>query len=301
MHQNAPKEKTPCGDSRILAAGGENVDWQKCMNQAIDYLEDNLSGDIDYAQAAKHMNCSVWEFQRIFSFMAQVPLSEYIRRRRLTLAARDIQVGGDKVIDVALRYGYDSPASFTRAFRQLHGTTPKSAREDGVLLKVFPRLVFQFILKGVAAMDYRIEEKGAFQVIGRTRRMTTANDEYFGEIGAFWHEWNSTGMFKKFHGRYARGEAHDMCVSTPTDKTEEFDYTIGFLYNGAENVDGFDVVTVPGGMYAVFSIPEECKKDVGSFMGRCITEYLPAAGYQPGGVDAEYFAEKKWEAWFLVK
>jgi AraC family transcriptional regulator len=274
------------------------VDWQKCMNQAVDYIEDNLSDEIDYGAAAQFMNCSVWEFQRLFSFMAQVPLSEYIRRRRLTLAAHDIQVSHDKVIDVASRYGYESPASFSRAFNQLHGTTPKSARDDGVTLKVYPRLIFKFILKGVEPMDYKVEEKGAFQVIGRTKRVTANNH---GVIGTFWHEWNSTKMFDTFHGRYAKGDPHDMCVSTLTEKTDEFDYTIGFLYNGAENADGFDIVSVPGGSYVVFTIPEEYKKDVGSFMGRCITEYLPAAGYELAGVDAEYFSKAKWEAWFLVK
>jgi AraC family transcriptional regulator len=150
-------------------------------------------------------------------------------------------------------------------------------------------------------MDYRIEEKETFQVIGRTQRMTTANDEYHNKIGAFWHEWNNTKMFDKHHYRYAKGEAHDMCVSTPTEKTEEFDYTIGFLYNGAENTDGFNIVTVSGGSYVVFNIPDEYKKDVGSFMGRCIAEYLPAAGHELAGVDAEYFSKTKWEAWFLIK
>ena len=110
------------------------MDWQKCMNQAIDYIENNLSDEIDYSAVSQCMNCSVWEFQRVFSFMAQVSLSEYIRRRRLTLAAHDIQASKDKVIDVALRYGYDSPASFSRAFNQLHGTTPKSARDIAVQL-----------------------------------------------------------------------------------------------------------------------------------------------------------------------
>jgi len=272
------------------------------MNQAIDYIEDNLSDEIDYRAVAQYMNCSVWEFQRIFSFMAQVPLSEYIRRRRLTLAARDIQTSKDKIIDVALRYGYDSPASFSRAFNQLHKTTPKSARNDGVTLKVFPRLAFQFILKGVVPMDYRVEEKGAFQVIGHTKRMTANNDEHFDKIGAFWCEWSGHGNIKKHHGKYAKGEIHEMNVSTLTEKTEEFDYTVGFLYNGAENVDGLDIVTVPGGSYVVFTIPDECKTTgVGCFMGRCITEYLPATGYKLAGVDAEYFSETKWEVWFLVK
>ena len=277
------------------------MDWQKCMNQALDYIESNLADEIDYLVAAQHMNCSVWEFQRIFSFMAQVSLSEYIRRRRLTLAAHDIQVSKDKIIDVAVRYGYDSPASFSRAFNQLHGTTPKSARNDGVTLKVFPRLAFQFILKGVIPMDYRVEEKGAFQVIGRTKCMTTANDKFYGEIGEFWHEWNSTKMCEKFCGRYAKGEEHSMCISITAEKSEDFDYTIGFIYNGADNTDGFDIVNVPSGSWIVFIIPDEYKQNVGGFMERCMTEYLPAAGYGLAGIEMEYFVGSKWEAWFLTK
>jgi len=271
------------------------------MNQALDYIEGNLADEIDYLVAAQHMNCSVWEFQRIFSFMAQVSLSEYIRRRRLTLAAHDIQVSKDKIIDVAVRYGYDSPASFSRAFNQLHGTTPKSARNDGVTLKVFPRLVFQFILKGVVPMDYRVEEKGAFRVIGRTKRMTTANDKFYGEIGEFWHEWNSTKMCEKFCGRYAKDEEHGMCISITAEKSEDFDYTIGFIYNGADNTDGFDIVNVPCGSWIVFIIPDEYKQNVGGFMERCMTEYLPAAGYGLAGIEMEYFVGSKWEAWFLTK
>ncbi len=277
------------------------MDWQLCMNKAIDYIESSLSEEIDYSKAAQFMNCSVWEFQRIFSFMAQVPLSEYIRRRRLTLAAHDIQVNQDKVVEVALRYGYDSPASFSRAFSQLHGTTPKSARDEGITLKVFPRLAFQFILKGVEPMDYKIVQKEAFKVIGITKCFTTDVGVHNGGIGAFWHEWNTKKMFETFSGKYAKGDAHDMCVSTPTEKADEFHYTIGFLYNGAENTDGLDIVTVPGGNYVVFNIPEEYKTNVGSFMERCITEYLPATGYELSGVDAEYFTDAKCEAWFLVK
>lgn len=277
------------------------MDWQKCMNQAIDYIENNLSDEIDYSIAAQCMNCSVWEFQRLFSFMAQVPLSEYIRRRRLTLAAHDIQVSKEKVIDVAMRYGYDSPASFSRAFSQLHGTTPKSARDNGVTLKVFPRLAFQFILKGVEAMDYKIVQKEAFQVIGRTKRMTSVNDAHYGEIGSFWKKWNNSDANKKMGEKYSIDKSHCMDVSTPTSKTEEFNYTIGFLYNGAENEDGLDIITVPGGSYAIFTIPQKYKNDIGSFMARIITESLPAAGYELAGIDAEYFSGTGMEAWFLVK
>ena len=147
-------------------------------------------------------------------------------------------------------------------------------------------------------MNYRIETKETFQVIGRTIRTTTACEG----IGEAWSDWNSTCMFDKFHGRYAKGEAHDMCVSMSTDKTDEFYYTIGFLYNGAANVDGFNIVTVPGGKYVVFPMPDEVRNNVGDFLGRVYTEYLPSLNYKPNGVDAEYFpASGKWEAWFLVK
>jgi len=121
------------------------MDWQKCMNQALDYIEDNLSSDIDYCAAAKIMNCSEWEFRRIFSFLAQIPLSEYIRRRRLTMAAIDVKMG-EKIIDVAMRYGYDSQAAFSRAFSRFHGIAPSLARCDRIALKTFPRLTFKLIL-----------------------------------------------------------------------------------------------------------------------------------------------------------
>jgi AraC-like DNA-binding protein/SAM-dependent methyltransferase len=121
------------------------MDWQKCMNQALDYIENNLSCDIDYYVAAKIVHCSECEFRRIFSFLAQIPLSEYIRRRRLTLAAGDIK-NGEKIIDVAIRYGYDSQAAFSRAFSRFHGVAPSLARDMGEELKTFPRLTFKLIL-----------------------------------------------------------------------------------------------------------------------------------------------------------
>jgi len=121
------------------------MDWQKCMNQALDYIENNLACDIDYCAAAKIMNCSEWEFRRIFSFLAQIPLSEYIRRRRLVMAAIDIKKG-EKIIDVAIRYGYESQAAFSRAFSRFHGIAPSLARDEGVDLKAFPRLTFKLIL-----------------------------------------------------------------------------------------------------------------------------------------------------------
>lgn len=277
------------------------MDWQNGMNQAIDYLESHLGDEIDYLIAARYMRCSVWEFQRLFSLLAQIPLSEYIRRRRLTLAAHDIQVKGDRIIDVAMRYGYDSPAAFSRAFRQMHGITPKESKEQDRTLKAFPRLSFQFTIKGAEIMAYRIIRKEAFQIIGETRRMTTVGNAHYQGIGRFWEEWNRSGICKKLSKKYGLGPEHCIDISTPCENPEEFDYTIGFLYNGTENCDNLNIVMAPGGTYAIFTIPEEDRNNIGDFMSRVITEYLPSLRYELCGVDAEYFSQTKCEAWFLVK
>jgi len=296
-------------EEEIVVGDAQITDWQKSMNKAVDYIERNLADEIDYSAAARYMNCSVWEFQRLFSFMAQVPLSEYIRRRRLTLAAHDIQIRSekDKIIDVALRYGYDSHASFSRAFTQLHGTMPKSARDNGVTLKIFPRLDFQFADKDIEPVNYRIEQKEPFQVIGITKnRFTITSDKgvYDGGIGKLWAYWYYNKMKERFYIKYAKDAKHDMCVSLPANEAGELCYTVGFLYNGAENTDGFSVADVPGGTYIVFDIPEEYADDSRSFMRRCATEYIPATGYDLADVEAEYFSDfpgiKKSEAWFLV-
>ena len=136
------------------------------MSLALSYVEDHLAGEIDQEVLAKIACCSANNFYRMFSFVTDISLTEYIRRRRLTLAAIELQSSPVKVIDIALKYGYDSPVSFSRAFQSLHGVTPSEARSDGVTLKAYPRISFQMSIKGEKEMDYRIESKEAFQVFG---------------------------------------------------------------------------------------------------------------------------------------
>lgn len=129
------------------------MDWQKRINSAMDYIEDNLTNKIDYNTAAQLMNCSEWEFRRIFSSLAQIPVSEYVRNRRLTAAAQDIQAG-EKIIDIAMRYGYESQAAFSRAFRKFHGAAPSLARDKRVTLNRCPRLTFKLVLmEGMTVMN----------------------------------------------------------------------------------------------------------------------------------------------------
>ena len=121
------------------------MDWQTKMNQAINYIEDNLTGEIKLETAAKYLNCSVWEFQRLFSFVAHTSLGEYIRGRKLALAANDIQSSKEKIIDTAMRYGYESAAAFSRAFGRQYGISPSSARNAGVTLMPYSKITFHII------------------------------------------------------------------------------------------------------------------------------------------------------------
>lgn len=136
------------------------------FESATEYIEENLTGDIDFNMVAKKAKCSTYHFQRMFSSLVGIPLSEYIRRRRLTLAAFEIQNSDAKIIDIALKYGYDTHSSFTRAFQLIHGVTPSKVRAKGVTLTAYPPISFQFILKGVEAMQYQIIETQPFKLFG---------------------------------------------------------------------------------------------------------------------------------------
>jgi AraC family transcriptional regulator len=143
-----------------IGSGGEKLDWRKGMNRAIDYIESNLTGTVDFSVAAGFVGCSNWEFQRIFSFLAHVPPGEYIRQRKLTLAARDILADDTKIIDIALKYGYESPTAFSRAFNKLFKVTPSSARGAGVDLNAYPRVTFELIEKERLIKMTRFSERG---------------------------------------------------------------------------------------------------------------------------------------------
>ena len=136
------------------------------FESAIEYIEKNLITDIDINMVAQKTKCSSYHFQRLFSSLVGITLSEYIRKRRMTLAAIEIQNSNTKIIDIALKYGYDSHSSFTRAFQIIQGVTPSKARIDGVPLMAYPPLSFQFILKGVEAMQYQIIETQPYKVFG---------------------------------------------------------------------------------------------------------------------------------------
>ena len=165
------------------------MDWLKGMNDVAGYIESHLNQRLSYRIMAGMVGCSVYEFSRIFSFMTGMPVSEYIRRRRLSQAALDLQQRQVKVIDAALQYGYDSPTAFARAFRELHGVSPSQARRPGVVLKTYPPLSFQLTIQGVSPMEFRMEHTEEFKIVGLVDRGNPDCQDYMDSkpvLGPLW-------------------------------------------------------------------------------------------------------------------
>ena len=158
---------------------------QEGIRAAIDYIEKNLTEDIDVHDVAARAYVSAYHFQRVFSAMCGVPLGEYIRRRRLTQAAQELLCGA-KVIDTAVKYGYDSPDSFARAFRRFHGVPPSQAAQPGVMLHSFAPMKINTNQEGGTMLEYKIVEKAAFTVVGYKKQFS--NETSYQEIPKWWEE-----------------------------------------------------------------------------------------------------------------
>ncbi|WP_033348372.1 AraC family transcriptional regulator [Kitasatospora aureofaciens] len=141
------------------------------LNRVMEDIERNLDQEIDVAELARTAMTSEYHFRRLFSMLAGMPLSEYVRRRRLTVAGAEVLDGGRTLLDIAVRYGYTSGEAFARAFRSMHGVGPGEARRDGAVLVSQPRMSFRLIVEGSSSMEYRIIEKPAFRIVGKKARV----------------------------------------------------------------------------------------------------------------------------------
>jgi len=261
------------------------MEWSDRMNAAIDYIEKNLAGEIDFNEAAKRAFCSAFHFQRIFFAVNGLTPAEYARRRRLTLAATELTSGNSRVIDIALKYGYDSPDAFTRAFRNLHGVTPMAARQPGVQLVAFPRVSFHIVLKGGDDMDYRIIEKPAFDVIGKSRKFTTVNGENFIKIPQFWDEFVQNKYYESLMkltqgktGPVTGADSLGVCIGE--GGTEEFTYAIGVEKPDKTIPVGFEVIHIPAATWAIFESIGPMPKAIQDVTVGIFQEWFPSTGYE---------------------
>jgi len=259
------------------------MDSLKNMNDALNYIEENLDRDIDLKKVARLALCSEYHFQRMFSFLASVSLSEYIRRRRLTLAAFELNNSNTRIIDIAVKYGYNSPDSFTRAFQNLHGVTPSEARNNGKSLKAYPRMTFQLSIKGGSEMDYRIVEKDAFRLVGIKKRVPIVFNGVNPEIAAMWQSLNEEMILdlKKLSNVEPLG-----LISASTNFSEgrmeekgELDHYIG-VATTRECSDNLAQLEVPALTWAVFAAVGPFPAKLQNVWGRIYSEWFPSSSYE---------------------
>ncbi len=266
------------------------MDWLKRMNEAISYIEESLDQEIDYNQVAKIACCSTFHFGRIFAFASDMTLGEYIRQRRLSMAALDLINTSDKVIDIALKYGYNSPTAFTRAFINMHGITPSAARENGVLLKSFPRITFQMSIKGGKEMNYKIEEKPRMRFIGKKEAVNAMGGQNFLRIPQIWQEVCEDGTYDKIIA-LSNGNPTGALGICANFRDKEFDYFIASS-SDAEVPKGMDELIIPAGLWVVFQCIGPMPKAIQDVWKRVYTEWFPNSGYEhAGGAELEWYSD----------
>jgi len=292
------------------------MDWTARMNAVMDYFEDNLSGEISYEKAAQLACCSVYHFQRMFSFVAEIPPAEYIRRRRLTAAAFALQEGSAKVIDLAYQYGYESPEAFSRAFKKQHGVTPAAVRGKDVALRVYPKITFSLSLKGDAEMHYRLEQHEAFALCGFSTAIR-------GGMTApkFLRQLHKSGQLQQLYrdldipclpqdAPATPGEPESLFFALYDFQADcSFSYLIGHNKPDADPPPEYETLCIPAQTWAIFSSPQDigadpalqCKRawnQVADWFAASDYEHAPAPelerGFNRGNMDFYY------EVWIPV-
>ena len=290
------------------------MDWITGLQRALDYVEENITEQIDYEEAAKRAYSSSFHFQRVFSAICGFTLGDYIRFRRLSLAGSELASTDRKVIDVALKYGYDTPESFSRAFTRFHGISP-SAAKHGANLKSFSRLSVKLILNGGTVMDYRIEKKDSFDVVLRKKQFPKAHEITTKDIAKFWAECSSDGTIPAICKYIPKDNIFDKCiigVSFNADGTflgSDFPYGIGAHYNGeAITEDYLTVETIPAHTYAVFKCVGPMPEAFQKVYRYICTEFFPASEYKPCGIEIESYpsadtknADYTCEVWIAIE
>lgn len=257
------------------------MDWTTGIQNALDYIEEHITEDLNYEEIAKRAACSSFYFQRIFGILCGYSLGEYIRNRRLSIAGSELSVQNIKVIDAAMKYGYDSPESFTRAFVKFHGITPSQAKKDGGKLKNFSRISVQIILKGGSVMDYKIVKKKAFKVIEKVEKHSVDGDK--NTIPDFWERSHKNGTVKKLLGLASDDEyIFGICYNHDQTDTKTFDYSIAAVCDDNVDVpDDFRLNEIPERTWAVFECRGAMPQAIQRLWHRICSEFFPASEYKP--------------------
>lgn len=248
--------------------------WIEGFQKSIDFIERNLTEDLNIEDIAEKAALSPFYYQRIFGALCGMTVGEYIRARRMTLAAQELTKNNGKVIDVAIKYGYDSPDSFAKAFQKFHGITPSLAREPGASLCSFAPLHIKITMEGGTMLDYRIVQKAPFTIVGTKRRFQS--DTSYQEIPKFWSEYMAPGKKHSVMGTFG------VCVDMGG---KDFDYWIADLYKPWEDIsEDCETYQIPGSLWAQFTCKGPLPDSLQSVNTKIWSDWLPALqGYELAG------------------
>ncbi|MDN3018366.1 AraC family transcriptional regulator [Paenibacillus sp. BSR1-1] len=284
--------------------------WVESLQRAINYIEENLLEPISMESIAKQANVSEFHFQRTFAILTDITVGDYIRSRRLTLAAQELSHSSSKIIDIALKYGYDTPEAFAKAFRRQHGITPSQARNYSGKLKSYNRLAIQVNLKGVEPMNYKIIERDGFQVVGVKREFACQNGENLKGIPKMWEDVHRDGtndlLFNLNLGEI-KGVL-GVCVDKRGEQPELMDYWVATEYTGATPAELMQL-EIPASKWGVFEVHGAMPEAMQKAWKQIFSEWFPSSHYKHAGTpDLEvYPAGDPWspgyysEIWIPLK
>lgn len=267
------------------------MDWIQGIQRAIDYVEANITEEIDYEEVAKQAYSSSFHFQRVFGILCGFSLGDYIRMRRLSLAGEELSRGSAKIIEVALKYGYDTPESFSRAFTRFHGIAPSEAKRSGNV-KIFTPLSVKLTLTGGRKMDYRIEKRDVFQVVCKRKRVEKPESENVSkEISTLWQQCVADGTMERLVACIPENPVMKgllgICFSSELDG-KQFPYGIGVEYDGRNVDDDLEVITIPTSTYAVFTSKGRMPDAFIETYHRVVTEFFPQSAQYEYAENVEF-------------
>lgn len=284
------------------------MEWTQVLRKSIDYMEQHLLSDCKIEDIAMHVNISPFYFQKGFKLMTGYTIGEYIRNRRLYLAALDVIQGDEKIINLAYKYGYDTPESFTKAFNRFHGISPMQIKNQSYKLKAFQPLQISIAIRGGSQIDYTIESMDAFQVIGieRVFQYETA----FQKIPKFWSEY-----CREYRNEFME-KLRDCCIGmygvsiAEGMNDKEFRYLIAGKFHGEKIPEGLHVVEIPAFTWVKFRCVGPMPETLQALNTRIFHEWLP--GHEEyeiaGGYNIELYddgeikdIDYKSEIWVPIK
>ena len=282
----------------------ETMEWIDRLNASLNYIEEHLTEEIRIEELARIACCSSYHYQRMFTYIAGLPLSEYLRRRRMSIAAVELQQSEIKVIDLALKYGYTSPTAFNRAFQRVHGLAPSAVRKPGCSVKTFPPISFRITVKGVEEMNYRIEKKDAFRIVGLSAPMKSNTEENFSVVPQLWGRAAEEGWIGKLAAMMNAQPMGILGVSACFEN-ENWKYFISVATDLPAEAP-LEEYVVPVFTWAIFSGEGVCPQAIQDLERRIVTEWLPTSGYEyDNGPDIEVYLEPdpsqaRFEVWIPV-